>query len=121
MALHSFLDSHVSSADNPYHVHTIRTSLTRNLHACFPDVRDEIVCAFNDVLQLQGSGADESHPLLPHFHRSKYLTQNGKLCRCFPQQCRSWRASAIASSWGFPYVQFFVHLRLLRLIASRQK
>ncbi|KAJ7819251.1 hypothetical protein B0H14DRAFT_3737874 [Mycena olivaceomarginata] len=40
-------------------IHTIsrrvRTTLTRNLHACFPEVRDEIVCAFNDVLQLQGS------------------------------------------------------------------
>ncbi|KAJ7789542.1 cytochrome P450 [Mycena olivaceomarginata] len=33
----------------------VRTTLTRNLHACFPVVRDEIVCAFNDVLQLQGS------------------------------------------------------------------
>ncbi|KAJ7233697.1 hypothetical protein C8J57DRAFT_1576250, partial [Mycena rebaudengoi] len=27
-----------------YHQATIRTSLTRNLHRCFPDVRDEIVC-----------------------------------------------------------------------------
>ncbi|KAJ7645874.1 cytochrome P450 [Mycena polygramma] len=42
-------------ADNPYHIHTIRTNLTRNLHACFPDVRDEIICAFNDVIQPQGS------------------------------------------------------------------
>ncbi|KAJ7933063.1 cytochrome P450 [Mycena leptocephala] len=42
----------------------IRTSLTRNLHACFPDVRDEIVCAFNDVLQLQGSEW-KTLPVLP--------------------------------------------------------
>ncbi|KAJ7029678.1 cytochrome P450 [Mycena alexandri] len=42
-------------ADNPYHSHTIRTSLTRNLHACFPDVRDEIICAFNDVLPAKSS------------------------------------------------------------------
>ncbi|KAJ6505843.1 cytochrome P450 [Mycena vitilis] len=41
--------------ENPYHHHTIRTNLTRNLHACFPDVRDEIVCAFNDVIQPHGS------------------------------------------------------------------
>ncbi|KAJ7168733.1 cytochrome P450 [Mycena filopes] len=40
--------------DNPYHHHTIRTNLTRNLHARFPDVRDEIVCAFNDVLRVHG-------------------------------------------------------------------
>jgi hypothetical protein len=42
---------------NSYHQATIRTSLTRNLHRCFPDVRDEIVCAFDDVLSLQGTGA----------------------------------------------------------------
>ncbi|KAJ6568980.1 cytochrome P450 [Mycena capillaripes] len=52
------------SLDNQYHLHTIRTNLTRNLHACFPDVRDEIVCAFNDVLQLQGSEWT-SLPVLP--------------------------------------------------------
>ncbi|KAJ6505852.1 hypothetical protein C8R47DRAFT_1209797 [Mycena vitilis] len=51
-------------ADNPYHIHTIRTNLTRNLHACFPDVRDEIVCAFDDVIQLQGSGAFDFIPLV---------------------------------------------------------
>ncbi|KAJ7302011.1 cytochrome P450 [Mycena albidolilacea] len=42
-------------ADNPYHRQTIRTSLTRNLHTRFPDVRDEIICSFNDNLRLQGS------------------------------------------------------------------
>ncbi|KAJ6600446.1 cytochrome P450 [Mycena vulgaris] len=41
--------------ENPYHHHTIRTSLTRNLHARFPEVRDEIACAFEEVLQLQDS------------------------------------------------------------------
>ncbi|KAJ7132658.1 cytochrome P450 [Mycena filopes] len=44
-----------SIAENPYHQHTIRTSLTRNLHVCFPEVRDEIICAFDDLLQLQGN------------------------------------------------------------------
>ncbi|KAJ7480645.1 cytochrome P450 [Mycena latifolia] len=51
-------------ADNPYHQHTIRTSLTRNLHRCFPDVRDEIICAFDDVLQLEGSEW-KALPVLP--------------------------------------------------------
>ncbi|KAF8149663.1 cytochrome P450 [Mycena galopus ATCC 62051] len=51
-------------ADNHYHVHTIRTSLTRNLHACFPDVKDEIVDAFGDVVQLHGSEW-KSLPMLP--------------------------------------------------------
>ncbi|KAJ7333990.1 cytochrome P450 [Mycena albidolilacea] len=44
-----------SISEDPYHQLTVRSSLTRNLHTCFPDVRDEIVCAFDDVLQLQGS------------------------------------------------------------------
>ncbi|KAJ7192114.1 cytochrome P450 [Mycena pura] len=41
--------------ENPYHQNTIRTSLTRNLHARFPEVRDEIACAFDEVLQLHDS------------------------------------------------------------------
>ncbi|KAF7367733.1 hypothetical protein MSAN_00837200 [Mycena sanguinolenta] len=51
-------------AENNYHLDLVRTSLTRNLHNCFPDVRDEIICAFDDVLQLQGSEW-KSHPVLP--------------------------------------------------------
>ncbi|KAJ7906083.1 cytochrome P450 [Mycena leptocephala] len=39
---------------NPYHVLAIRGSLTRNLGRCFPEVRDEIVHAFDDVLALEG-------------------------------------------------------------------
>ncbi|KAJ6505550.1 cytochrome P450 [Mycena sanguinolenta] len=49
---------------NNYHLDVVRTSLTRNLHNCFPDVRDEIICAFDEVLQLQGSEW-KSHPVLP--------------------------------------------------------
>ncbi|KAJ7687915.1 cytochrome P450 [Mycena rosella] len=37
---------------NPYHAAAIRGSLTRNLARCFPQVRDEIVHAFDDVLLL---------------------------------------------------------------------
>ncbi|KAJ7041790.1 cytochrome P450 [Mycena alexandri] len=51
-------------SDNPYHHRTIRTSLTRNLHACFPDVRDEIICAFNDVLRVESSEW-KTLPVLP--------------------------------------------------------
>ncbi|KAF7351479.1 hypothetical protein MSAN_01580100 [Mycena sanguinolenta] len=39
--------------DNPYHHHTVQTTLTRNLARCFPQVKDEIVCAFDDVLSLK--------------------------------------------------------------------
>ncbi|KAJ6570518.1 cytochrome P450 [Mycena vulgaris] len=37
---------------NPYHAIAIRGSLTRNLGKCFPQVRDEIVHAFDEVLGL---------------------------------------------------------------------
>ncbi|KAF7367748.1 hypothetical protein MSAN_00838700 [Mycena sanguinolenta] len=50
--------------ENLYHLDVIRTSLARNLHSCFPEVRDEIICAFDEVLQLQGSEW-KSHPILP--------------------------------------------------------
>ncbi|KAJ7438633.1 cytochrome P450 [Mycena galericulata] len=41
---------------NPYHTVVIRGSLTRNLVRCFPQVRDEIVHAFDDVLALEDKG-----------------------------------------------------------------
>ncbi|KAJ7644754.1 cytochrome P450 [Roridomyces roridus] len=41
--------------DNPWHLKIIRTTLTRNLHRCFPDVRDEIVCSFDEILNLDAS------------------------------------------------------------------
>ncbi|KAJ6578740.1 cytochrome P450 [Mycena vulgaris] len=40
---------------NPYHQLTVRTSLTRNLGRRFPEVKDEIECAFDEVLALQGA------------------------------------------------------------------
>ncbi|KAJ7066322.1 cytochrome P450 [Mycena amicta] len=41
--------------DNPFHLKVVRATLTRNLHARFPDVRDEIVCAFKDIFNAEGS------------------------------------------------------------------
>ena len=35
---------------NPYHIGIIRSQLTRNLGALFPDVREEIVASFNDII-----------------------------------------------------------------------
>ncbi|KAJ7791765.1 cytochrome P450 [Mycena olivaceomarginata] len=51
-------------SENQYHLHAIRSTLTRNLHVCFPDIKDEIVCAFDDILQLQGSEW-KALPVLP--------------------------------------------------------
>ncbi|KAF7359800.1 hypothetical protein MVEN_00705200 [Mycena venus] len=36
------------------HLHAIRSTLTRNIGKCFPDVRDEIICAFEGNLALDG-------------------------------------------------------------------
>ncbi|KAJ7936088.1 cytochrome P450 [Mycena leptocephala] len=40
---------------DPYHVGVIRGALTRNLARQFGDVRDEVSCAFDDVLALEGA------------------------------------------------------------------
>jgi hypothetical protein len=42
---------------NTYHVGVIRGPLTRNLTRRFGDIQDEIMCAFEDVLSLKGTGA----------------------------------------------------------------
>ncbi|KAJ7122772.1 cytochrome P450 [Mycena epipterygia] len=39
---------------DPYHAGVVRTSMTRNLSTLFPEVRDEIIVAFDDLLPLQG-------------------------------------------------------------------
>lgn len=41
---------------NHYHGLAVRGSLTRNLARCFPEVRHEIVHAFDHVLALESKG-----------------------------------------------------------------
>ena len=41
---------------DPYHVPMIRNTLNKNLAACFPEIREEIVQAFDEVLALEGNG-----------------------------------------------------------------
>ncbi|KIK94712.1 hypothetical protein PAXRUDRAFT_11881 [Paxillus rubicundulus Ve08.2h10] len=41
---------------NPFHVAIIRCQLTRNLGNFYPDLRDEIVTAFEETLDLPGNG-----------------------------------------------------------------
>ncbi|TDL14450.1 cytochrome P450 [Rickenella mellea] len=36
--------------DNTYHIHVLRTQLTRNLDSVFPDVKDEIMTAFEEII-----------------------------------------------------------------------
>jgi hypothetical protein len=46
---------------NTYQILSIRGGLTRSLDRCFPEVRDEIEHAFEDVLALKGNGQYLSH------------------------------------------------------------
>lgn len=40
----------------PYHAETIRTQLTRNLSNVYSELRDEILVAFDELLDLQDNG-----------------------------------------------------------------
>ncbi|KAF9225192.1 cytochrome P450 [Gyrodon lividus] len=41
--------------ENPFHIPIIRSQLTRNLGILSPDIRDEIVTAFEEILDLRGN------------------------------------------------------------------
>jgi hypothetical protein len=41
---------------NTYHVPILRSQLTRNLGILYPDIRDEIVTAFDEILDLRCNG-----------------------------------------------------------------
>ncbi|KAA1468096.1 cytochrome P450 [Dentipellis sp. KUC8613] len=42
--------------NNPYHISIIRSQLTRNLASIFPDVREELVAAFDDAIPAKEHG-----------------------------------------------------------------
>ncbi|KAJ6567199.1 cytochrome P450 [Mycena vulgaris] len=65
---------------DPYHAGVVRTSMTRNLGTLFPEVRDEIVAAFDDLLPLHGKG----WMTVPAFDTMMQIvcrTSNRTLCR----------------------------------------
>ncbi|KAF9244079.1 cytochrome P450 [Melanogaster broomeanus] len=43
----------------PYHIQIIRSQLTRSLGVLYPDIRDEVVTAFEEILDLEGNGDQE--------------------------------------------------------------
>ena len=49
---------------DPYHIGVIRIALNRNLAACYPNIQDEVVQSFKDVLALDGDGKPRIIPLL---------------------------------------------------------
>ncbi|KAF8209559.1 cytochrome P450, partial [Mycena galopus ATCC 62051] len=68
--------------ENPYHRHTIRTNLTRNLHACFPEVRDEIACAFEEAFKIKNGNRFPLHTIMTVVARvSNRLFVGLPLCR----------------------------------------
>ena len=64
---------------DPYNIAVIRTSLNRNLAACYPNIQDEVVQSFKDVLSLDGDG----EPRTIRLHRP--LT-------CLCDICTEWKA-----------------------------
>ncbi|KIJ13839.1 hypothetical protein PAXINDRAFT_80343 [Paxillus involutus ATCC 200175] len=58
---------------NPYHIVIIGSQLTRNLGILYPDIIDEIVTAFEEILGLQGNG--ELEFVVTVYRRSR-LSQN---------------------------------------------
>lgn len=50
---------------NPYHQHTVRTALTRNIGRCLPQIHDEFVRAFEDEFALDGAEWKEI-TVMPH-------------------------------------------------------
>lgn len=41
---------------NPYHQYTIRTGLTKNIARYLPQMHDEVGCALDGLLGLEGTG-----------------------------------------------------------------
>ncbi|KAF7370033.1 hypothetical protein MSAN_00633300 [Mycena sanguinolenta] len=40
---------------NSFHIDVVRTKLTRNLGKCFPGIRDEVSCAFDELIASDGT------------------------------------------------------------------
>jgi hypothetical protein len=58
--------------EDPYHVPVVRSQLTRNLGVLFPDLRDEILRSFEDIIPTHNHGtpvthADKTYPLIHCF------------------------------------------------------
>jgi hypothetical protein len=44
--------------DIPYQIAVVRSQLTRNIGKMYPEIRDEVVTAFDEVLDLRGYGGE---------------------------------------------------------------
>ncbi|KAF7351318.1 Cytochrome P450 monooxygenase 51 [Mycena sanguinolenta] len=50
--------------DDPYQVAVIRSAMTRNIGACFPVIRSEVVAAFEDLVPAKDGNLDIPNPIL---------------------------------------------------------
>jgi hypothetical protein len=41
---------------DPYHIVVVRNPMTRNIGVCFPDIRNEVVAAFEDLVPATTGG-----------------------------------------------------------------
>jgi hypothetical protein len=46
---------------DPYHIPVVRGAMTRNLASILPDVKEEIMVAFDDVIPVRGLGMSPCH------------------------------------------------------------
>lgn len=65
---------------NTYHVPIIRSKLTRNIGALSSKIRDEILTAFDEVLDLKCNGEELMFDQFLSVAKSRAM-QNGRACR----------------------------------------
>ena len=63
---------------NPYHVAVLRLHLARNLEVLYPELRNEIVTSFTEVLDLAENSESRSEVCAIH---SSGSTQSGRVYR----------------------------------------
>jgi hypothetical protein len=56
----------LENVTDPFPAGVIRSTLNRNFAACYPDIHDEVVQSFSDVLALDGSGEPRAFHLSSH-------------------------------------------------------
>lgn len=92
---------------NTYHVDVIRSHLTQNLSVLYPEIRDEVSVAFDEVLDLRGNG-EWYNSFIANFLAEVGNCQNG---RAYVPSASSKRLSvelATDYSLGFHYVRIYL-------------
>ncbi|KAJ7736199.1 cytochrome P450 [Mycena maculata] len=99
-------------SQNPYHHGVIRSSLTRNLGKCFPDIHDERDRAFNETLSLYGTDW-RLVPILPTI--LTVITRTSTRLFVGPQICRDPDYLELALQYTIDIV---IRSQIINLLAS---